>query len=441
MSYLVQTTRESSTRKHPVLFFCKDASPETSTAAAIVANLIDQLVTQTELESLLSILSKEREKYATSAHCTDFGILWKLFLCMVHEFPSRVIIFVDALDECSEKERSAFMGALVSLPDNACLCVTSRGLPDIERVFKDQEYQGKILKVEMQSQEDIRVFLKESINKNQKLHRYREMVMEKVSHHACGMFRYAALLVGELLHAPCQNISARLESPPADLNEMYEAILLRLDTEPPRDKPRHRTQRKQILQWVTAARRPLKPSELAWSCVVVQDEESFDPENIDIDPQELMELCSPLLEIVDGRVHFTHFSTKEFLLQKPEDLYSRDCNRREQIAFYLVDNLGPHISFAAIGGKQALNPKALGQPSLTIPTSRSHNILLSLCSALFSSVLYGLISTPGLNCSLLLSTPGNTASGIPERPRFRVCTSKISGAQSPGALGTFADTC
>ena len=288
---------------------------------------------------------------------------------MVHEFPSRVTIFVDALDECSEKERSAFMGALVSLPDNACLCVTSRGLPDIERAFQDQVDQGRILKLEMQSQDDIEMFLEEVIDENQKLHRYREMVIEKVAHHARGMFRYAALLVGELLYSPCQNISVTLESPPADLNEMYETILLRLDTEPPRDKPRHRIQRKRILQWVAAARQPLEPSELAWSCANVEDEESFDPESIDLDPRELMELCSPLLEIVDGYVHFTHLSAKEFLLQKPEDLYSRDRNRREQIAFYLVDSIGAHVSVATVGGKQSPNPKAFGQSSLTTPTS------------------------------------------------------------------------
>ena len=366
-----------------MFFFCKNASPETSTAAAIVANLIDQLVTQTELESLLSILSKGREKHATSTRCTDFGILWKLFLCMVHEFPSRIIIFVDALDECSEKERSAFMGALASLPDNVCLCVTSRGLPDIERTFKDQEHQGRVLRLEMQSRKDIRMFLKESIDRNQKLHRYRKMVMEKVSRHAHGMFRYAVLLVGELLHVSCQNISEILESPPADLNEMYEAILLRLDTEPPRDKPRHRVQRKRVLQWVVAARWPLKPSELAWSCVNVDDEESFDPESIDIDPHKFMELCGPLLEIVDGGVHFTHLSAKEFLLQKPEDLYSRDRNRREQIAFYLVDNIRAHVSIATLGGKQTMTPEALGQPSLTIPTPLSHDTLFSLCFVFF----------------------------------------------------------
>ena len=335
-----------------------------------MANLIDQLVTQTELESLLNILSKGREKHATSTHCTDFTILWELFPRMIHEFPARIIIFVDALDECSEKERSTFMEALVSLPDNSCLCVTSRGLPDIERAFQNQVHQPerKILKIEMQSQEDIITFLKESIDRNQKLHRHREKVMEKVGHHARGMFRYATLLVGELLRSTCQNISARLESPPADLNEMYEAILLRLDTEPPRDKPRHRAQRKRILQWVIAARRPLKPSELAWSCAAVE-EESFDPESIDIDPQELMELCSPLLEIVDGCVHFTHLSAKEFLLQKPEDMYSRDRNRREQIAFYLLDKIGAHVSIAAVGGKQPPTPQAFGQSSPLTPTS------------------------------------------------------------------------
>ena len=61
LSYLVHTTRKNS-RNHPVLyFFCKAGSSETSIAAAIMANLIDQLVMQTGLESLLNILSKGRD--------------------------------------------------------------------------------------------------------------------------------------------------------------------------------------------------------------------------------------------------------------------------------------------------------------------------------------------------------------------------------------------
>jgi hypothetical protein len=165
------------------------------------------------------------------------------------------------------------------------------------------------------------------------------------------MFRYAVLLIGELLNSPCQNISATLESPPADLNEMYESILLRLDAEPPRDKPRHRTQRKRILQWATVARQPLKASELAWSCADIRDEESFDPKSFDIQPGELMKLCSPLLEIVDGCVFFTHLSAKEFLLQKRECLYARDSNKRERVAFYLVENIEAHVSIAIVGGE------------------------------------------------------------------------------------------
>jgi hypothetical protein len=130
LSHLVHTTLTKSTRKHRVLhFFCKGGSPETSTAAAIVANLIDQLVTQSQLKSLLTILTTRYEQSANSTYCTDFTTLWGMFLEMAREYPTRIIIFVDALDECSEKERSAFMGAFVSLADSVHLCVTSRGLP------------------------------------------------------------------------------------------------------------------------------------------------------------------------------------------------------------------------------------------------------------------------------------------------------------------------
>ena len=77
---------------------------------------------------------------------------------MVHEFPKRIVISVDGLDECSEKERLVFVGALISLPDNARLCVTSRGLPDIKHALQDQAHQRKILKLEMQLQDDIIMF-------------------------------------------------------------------------------------------------------------------------------------------------------------------------------------------------------------------------------------------------------------------------------------------
>ena len=166
---------------------------------------------------------------------------------MVHAFPKRIVIFVDGLDECSEKERSVFVGALISLPDNARLCVTSRGLPDIKHALQDQAHQRKILKLEMRSQDDIIMFLNESIDRNQELHCHQEKVQEKVTPHSWDV-SLRGTIGWRVASFPAPNISTTLESPPADLNEMYETILLRLDTEPPRDKSRHRAQRRRVPQ-------------------------------------------------------------------------------------------------------------------------------------------------------------------------------------------------
>jgi len=333
--------------KHRVLhFFCKHGDPETSTAAAIVANLIDQLVTQCPLKPLVTALNEARRRYANSTYCIDFNTLWTIFLDIISKFPTRIIVFVDALDECTEN-RSTFMEAFTTLPKeiDVRFCVTSRDVPHIKRALEKHLHDGRVLKVKMQPDKDIREYLQDCVEKHQELHPYREEILEKVTHHADGMFRYAVLLIDELLSSPM--ISAKLESPPAGLSQMYENILFRLHTDPLRNKPQHQRHRKQILQWVCVAKRPLTAEELAWSCVA--DETSLDPKSCNIQSQKLMELCSPLLEILDGRVYFTHKSAKEFLLRKPADLYTQDSNIKSQISTYLVDSTHAHLSIATIG--------------------------------------------------------------------------------------------
>jgi len=346
---MIQTTRGYSSIKHRVLhFFCKDGSPATSTAAAIIANLIDQLVA--ELKSLFTILNTAREKNAKSTHCTDFATLWTIFLDMVRQFPTRIIVFVDALDECTA-QRSDFLNALTSLPAEVDVrfCVTSRNYPDIMKAFTECL---DIRTAEMTPEDDITRYLEDSVDKHEELHSHREEILEKVPRRGAGMFRYAVLIIGELLSSPCVNISKTLESPPATLNEMYERILLRLDADTARDIWAGRKQRKRILQWVCMAKRPLNAEELAWGCLLDVDaiDEHFEPASYKIQPDKVLEICGPLLEIVGGRVHFTHLSAKEFLLSKPEDLYTQDKTERDRVAGYLVNATHAHISIAMIGG-------------------------------------------------------------------------------------------
>jgi len=347
LSSMIETARLYSSIKHRVLhFFCKDGNPATSTAAAIIANLIDQLV---ELKPLFTILNTARQKNAKSTHCTDFATLWKIFLDMVRQFPARIIVFVDALDECTA-QRSHFLDALVSLPAEVDVrfCVTSRNYPDIQKAFAECL---DIRTAEMTPEDDITRYLEDSVDKHEELHSHREEILEKVPRCGAGMFCYAVLIIGELLSSPFVNISKTLESPPATLCEMYERILLRLDADNARDIRAGR-RRRRILQWVCMAKRPLSVEELAWGCFLDGDaiDEHLDPASYKTQPDKVLEICGPLLEIVGGHVRFTHLSAKEFLLSKPKDLYTQEKTKRDRVASYLVNATHAHISIAMTGG-------------------------------------------------------------------------------------------
>jgi len=161
-------------------------------------------------------------------------------------------------------------------------------------------------------------------------------------------------MIGELLSESCVNIAKKLESPPASLSDMYERILLRLDTEPQRNTQKDRKQRKKIFEWVVMAKQPLSAETLAWvsSLNLACIGEDFDPSpaKYKIHPDTILEICGPLLEIVDGHIHFTHLSAKEFLQSKREDLNTQDITKQDRIAGYLVNATHANVSIALTGG-------------------------------------------------------------------------------------------
>ena len=143
-----------------------------------------------------------------------------------------------------------------------------------------------------------------------------ERIIQGVPRYADGMFRYAALLLEEL-NGPWVDVAKTLDSPPSGLDGMYESILSRFDSA---DTHRNnREHRKTLLHWVAMAMRPLKVNELAYACAT-QNEEEFDQAGkTSIDTAYILEMCGPLIEIVNETVQFTHLSAKEFLFRKPKN--------------------------------------------------------------------------------------------------------------------------
>jgi hypothetical protein len=332
-------------QKHRVTelhFFCKDRSSDSSTAAAIAANLIDQLIEKNRLKPLFNILSEARRKHAKTNTCTDFEILWNIFVAMVRAFPNHIVVVIDALDECLV-DRAAFLDGLASLvkdtKGNVRFFLTSRREND---VFEKLANHSEIATRGMAVDEDIRKFVIEQVQQLPRLHAFEAQIIQEVPKYSAGMFRYAALLLEELNTPSTVDILDMLNSPPRDLDDMYERILLRLEAA--NNKQHVRELRKKILYWVAFAKTPLEPTELALFCAVNPDETDFDPaRRVLATESELLRTCGPLIEIMDGKVQFTHLSVKEFLIQTGK--------RDGRVDDYLVQEPEAHASIAITCGR------------------------------------------------------------------------------------------
>jgi hypothetical protein len=322
-------------------FFCKDNSEDTSTGAAIMSNLIDQLIGRNTLKPLLRILKKAHRENAKSPKCTNFKLLWEIFAAMARELPTRVVVVVDALDEC-RKDRSAFLDRVLSsneeMKRKVQFFLTSRHEHDISQRFNGHH---EIVQCGMSVGDGIKEFVVQRVQELDRLQLsgLRDQIIDEVPGRAAGMFRYAALLLDELNSPSTTDIADLLNSPPIGLGGMYEHILKRLDAAD--NKIGSRQIRKKIFSWVAVAKRPLTVKELAYVCAVGEDGPPPDTDKrILMEERDILAACGSLIEIVNGRVQYTHLSAKEFLLWGQREMYLKE--RRELSKYYLAQGKDLH---------------------------------------------------------------------------------------------------
>ena len=314
---VTEMINHAATDSQVLYYFCKDDSHQTSNASAvaIVSNLIDQLIGQNPPPSLLGILKEARKKHAKSEKCTNFGVLWDIFATMTQGFLTPIVVVVDALDSC-RVDRKAFLEGLVSFPNaKVRFFLTSRNEPDIDRVLGRDP---RVAKLPMDVEADIERFVIQRVGQLPRLDNFRPQEIRTITKYSAGMFRYAALLLDELSSPDIiLDIPVILHRPPAYLNEMYNNILLRLDsTDTTQQKQGSQEIRRQILTWISTARRPLRLDELAYACAVGGGEARVDlTKKSFYSEQYFLAKCGPLVEVVGGALQFTHLSVREFLFR------------------------------------------------------------------------------------------------------------------------------
>ncbi|KAF9773739.1 hypothetical protein IL306_008400, partial [Fusarium sp. DS 682] len=171
-----------------------------------------------------------------------------------------VVIFIDALDECGEKDAKNLLISFKSLMANAGregslvkICFSSRHFPILGHETMSRVY------VEEKNDKDIRLVIENRLRELQPDEK-RRRIENEILLKAHGGFQWAILITNIILDEDA--IGARMEdllsmilSIPPDLDELYNVILKGAT------KDKHKQMTK-LFQWVLFAERPLSAQEL-----------------------------------------------------------------------------------------------------------------------------------------------------------------------------------
>ena len=169
--------------------------------------------------------------------------------------------------------------------------------------------------------DDIHAYLEYEVSLSSKLSNafIRSRIMRILNIRSKGMFLWVVLMFEELesKHAVMEIEDVLANPLLPDLNEVYERILLRLNRNL---KTSQQRLCRNVLKWITLAKRPLRISEIEDALQLDYSIETHDI--LLIDPtytlQEIQMVCGSLVTLRGQSIHLIHISTRDFLLTRTD---------------------------------------------------------------------------------------------------------------------------
>ena len=254
---------------------------------------------------------------------------------------SRVVCFIDALDECDEDQVRDMLSFFEHTGELAVesdiqfrICFSSRHYPNITITHG--------LKLVLEGQEGHDQDITNYIDSELKIgySKPAEEIRDQLREKASGVFMWVVLVVGILnkefdrgrIHA----LRRRLREIPTGLHELFRDILLR-DT-------RDRDDLILCIQWILFAKRPMKPEELYFAVLASKEPELLEPwdrqhNTLEIIRRFILDSSKGLAETTRSKtpvVQFIHESVRDFLLKENSleeiwpDLSGRFCGRSHE---------------------------------------------------------------------------------------------------------------
>ncbi|KAH6844764.1 ankyrin repeat protein [Chaetomium sp. MPI-CAGE-AT-0009] len=281
----------------------------------LLSSVIRQLAQdQSSLPECLRILY-DKHKGRTRP---SFGELSSALQTVANLF-SRVFIAVDALDECqlSDGSRSKFLTEIFALQRKAGVNIfaTSRYVPDVTERFKDN------VSLEIRAHPgDIQRYIEGNmahmplcVARNPDL---QEEVITKILHAVNGMFLLAQLhldsLKGKRSVKAVRTALETLHTGSQAYDDAYDDAMDRIG----RQLRGQEGLAKQVLSWITCAKRPLSTTELQHALGVEVGETELDPDNSPL-VEDMVSVCAGLVTVDEESniIRLVHYTTQEYFVR------------------------------------------------------------------------------------------------------------------------------
>ncbi|KAL6904181.1 ankyrin repeat-containing domain protein [Trichoderma evansii] len=214
---------------------------------------------------------------------------------------SKVFIVVDALDECQASDgcRSKFLSEIFSLQEKSGvnLFVTSRFIPEITEKFE------RSISLEIRASEhDVRRYMDGHISRLPSFVRRNSDLQEEVK---TGIAKAVDGISPKAVRVALAKLPTGSEAYDFAYNDAMERIKGQVADQ--------EELAKQVLLWITCARRPLTTTELQHALAVEVGESEFDEENLP-QTEDMVSVCAGLVTVDEESkiIRLVHYTTQEY---------------------------------------------------------------------------------------------------------------------------------
>ena len=300
-------------------FFCQGTDEKLNTPTAVLRCLVWLVLSHQP-----SLISHLRDKYDTAGGSVFDGdyAFYNLADAFKHMLKDtrlkRVLLVVDALDECLEQRKGPGLAQLLDListtvaefPKVKWLVSSRRNISAIESVLPSVE---NVVTLDLESNsERIRVavdaYIENKVSELDKPVRYkpedRVKISQELRQKADGTFLWVALVCKELEGVRSYDALDVLRQMPSGLKDLYDRMMSQIK-ELKRNDPKYC---KSVLSTMTLVYRPLHVSELA----VLSDLST----NVPV--REIIKICASFLTVRNDIVYLVHQSAQDYLTKDAE---------------------------------------------------------------------------------------------------------------------------